>query len=84
VPDLQTSTSPFFEHLRERSRLPAVISRPALVRALDRAGLSPETVGAGNQQEALDSIRMTLRVYHEEGEIPLLMKDLAALCQETP
>lgn len=72
----------FFERLRQRTRLPPVVSRPALARALERAGLTTETVSTDNLPEAFDSIRMTLRVYHDESEIPGLMKDLASLCQE--
>lgn len=70
-----------FLALQERTRLPRVVSRAALARALARVGLTPESLDEANLSRALGSIYSTLRVYHDDAEAECCLERLRELCE---
>ncbi|RZO57714.1 MAG: hypothetical protein EVA89_21450 [Sandaracinaceae bacterium] len=69
-----------FDDVCERSAIPRVVQRPAMRRALARAGLSPGDLTSTNLARALESIHETLRVYHDDAEAETRLQHLRELC----
>lgn len=69
-----------FRAVLERAQLPRVIGSAALARALERVGLTPESLTVANLPSALDSIYSTLRVYHEDTKAQHCFDRVRELC----
>lgn len=69
-----------FRAVLERAQLPRVIGSAALARALERVGLTPESLTVANLPSALDSIYSTLRVYHEDAKAQHCFDRIRELC----
>lgn len=70
-----------FRAVLERAQLPRVIGSAALARALERVGLTPDSLTPSNLPVALESIYSTLRVYHEDGKAQVCFDLVRALCE---